>query len=88
MRQFRTLAGSYALHALDEADVVEFESHLASCRICQDEVAEFRQIAAQLSWLTLATPPCDLRTRSSTRSTPLGRLHLSDSSFTSSRGWL
>lgn len=63
MSKFDALTGSYALNALDEAQLAGFEAHLASCRICQDQVAEFRETAAQLSWLSLATPPSDLRSQ-------------------------
>jgi hypothetical protein len=63
MSQFRTLTGSYALGALDEAQLAGFEAHLVSCRICQEQLAEFRETAAQLAWLTLATPPSELRSR-------------------------
>jgi anti-sigma factor RsiW len=54
-------AAAYALTALDAAELVEFEAHLASCEFCQREVAEFSKTAAQLSLLTHATPPSRLR---------------------------
>jgi anti-sigma factor RsiW len=54
-------AAAYALAALDTAEMVEFESHLATCEFCQQEVAEFSRTAAQLSLLDQATPPSRLR---------------------------
>jgi anti-sigma factor RsiW len=54
-------AGLYAVDALDPAEVDEYESHLASCPACQDEVAEFCETAAELSLLALATPRPALR---------------------------
>ena len=55
--------GSYALNALDAAELVEFEAHLAACPACRDEVAELVETAAELSLLSLATPPPTLRPR-------------------------
>jgi anti-sigma-K factor RskA len=54
-------ASCYAVNALDRADLVEFETHLAACPACQDEVAELCDTAAQLASLNLATPPPTLR---------------------------
>jgi hypothetical protein len=54
-------AAAYALTALDAAERVEFESHLATCQFCQQEVAEFSRTAAQLFLLTRATPPPRMR---------------------------
>jgi anti-sigma factor RsiW len=56
-------AGSYALHALDQGELTEFEAHLATCETCQDEVAELCETAVELSLLALATPPPGLRDR-------------------------
>ena len=61
MSEIHGLAGSYALNALDAAELAEFEAHLATCEICQDEVADFCETAAQLSLLSLAAPPLSLR---------------------------
>jgi Anti-sigma-K factor rskA len=54
-------AAAYALTALDGADLAEYEAHLATCEVCQREVAEFSETAAALSLLTQATPPPSLR---------------------------
>ena len=54
-------AAAYALASMDAAELAEFEAHLASCVFCQQEVAEFRNTAAELSLLTQETPPPRLR---------------------------
>lgn len=56
-------AGPYAVDALDAAELDEYESHLATCPACQDEIAEFCETAAELSLLALATPRSTLRGR-------------------------
>ena len=61
MSDIHESAGSYALNALDSAELVEFETHLATCPVCQSEVAELCEAAAELSLLSLATPPPALR---------------------------
>lgn len=37
-------AGAYVLGALSEAEVAEFEAHLATCELCRREVAELQQV--------------------------------------------
>jgi hypothetical protein len=54
-------AVGYALMALDAAERAEFEAHLDSCELCQQEVAEFCETAADLSFLTQAAPPPTVR---------------------------
>jgi hypothetical protein len=61
MSDLHEAAGSYALNALDPAELAEFEAHLATCEICQDDVSELCEIAAELSLLALAEPPAGLR---------------------------
>jgi anti-sigma factor RsiW len=61
MSDIHESAGSYALNALDSAELIEFEAHLATFPACQSEVAEFCETAAELSLLSLATPPPALR---------------------------
>jgi anti-sigma factor RsiW len=58
--EMHELAGAYALNALDRDELAAFESHLATCPTCQDEVAEFCETAAELSLLSMATPPPEL----------------------------
>ena len=61
MSDIHESTGSYALNALDSAELVEFEAHLADCPVCRSEVVEFCETAAELSLLSLATPPPVLR---------------------------
>jgi anti-sigma factor RsiW len=61
MTDIHQTAGSYALNALDAAELAEFETHLATCEACQSEVSELCAIAAELSLLSLADPPPALR---------------------------
>ena len=50
------LTAAYALDALDDRDVAEYETHLARCPTCQGELAEFRHTAGTLA---LAAPAAD-----------------------------
>ena len=63
MTDIHEAASCYAVNALDRADLVEFEAHLATCLACQHEVAELSDSAAQLTSLNLATPPPTLRNK-------------------------
>ncbi|KHL12092.1 anti-sigma-K factor RskA [Mumia flava] len=56
------LAAAYALDALDEAERVGFEEHLAQCTDCAEEVRGFRETAARLADAARAEPPPGLRT--------------------------
>ncbi len=58
-----TLTGAYATHALPEAERPAFEVHLASCRACAQEVAEFAATASRLGLAETLTPPPELRRR-------------------------
>ena len=49
--------GAYVADALDDDERTVFELHLAGCESCLREVAEFTETAAELAWLTEATPP-------------------------------
>ena len=44
------LSAAYALDALDGDDLRAFESHLATCDRCRDDVASFREAAAALAY--------------------------------------
>ncbi|MFF4894506.1 anti-sigma factor [Micromonospora chersina] len=44
-----TLAGAYALHAVDDLERAAFERHLSACDTCRLEVAELREAAARLA---------------------------------------
>jgi anti-sigma factor RsiW len=61
MSEIHESTGSYALNALNPGELTEFETHLASCPICQDEVADFCETAAELSLLSRGTPSPTLR---------------------------
>lgn len=58
-----TLAGAYAMHALNAADTKLFERHLARCTACAAEVAEFGEVAARLAAAAAAQPPEELKLR-------------------------
>ena len=57
------LSGAYAVDALDDAERVEFERHLAECAECRAEVASLREAAGLLAETTATEPPPDLRAR-------------------------
>lgn len=56
-----TLAGAYALDALNDEEQRLFERHLAVCAACGQEVAEFRRTAALLGAAEDESPPPGLR---------------------------
>jgi anti-sigma-K factor RskA len=60
-REPHTLAGPYAMDALDAADRARFERHLASCDACAQEVAELRETAARLGAATAVPPPAAMK---------------------------
>lgn len=55
------LAGAYALDALDDDERAVFEEHLRDCPECAEEVRGLHNAAAELSQLTQAVPPPQLR---------------------------
>ena len=60
-RDPHTLAGAYALDALDDADRENFERHLGVCEACRAEAASLRGAAGRLAEAAAATPPPRLR---------------------------
>jgi hypothetical protein len=60
MSESHAAVGSYAVNALDRAELDEFEAHLETCETCRREVSEFAETVAELSLLA-ATPPPALR---------------------------
>ena len=56
-----TLAGAYALDALDEGERRLFEAHLETCDECRAEVAELTATAAYLGVASAVPPPPALR---------------------------
>ena len=55
------LSGAYAVDAVGDVEQAQFEAHLADCSQCREEVASLRSAAAELSAVTLTTPPASLR---------------------------
>jgi Anti-sigma-K factor rskA len=63
-RKLHTLAGAYALDALDEgAEQERFIRHLRRCGSCAKEVRRFREVATALAFAAAAEPPPELRER-------------------------
>jgi anti-sigma-K factor RskA len=56
-----TLAGAYALDALDGPDRARFERHAARCQECTREVAGLREATARLAVAAAAPPPAALK---------------------------
>jgi anti-sigma-K factor RskA len=56
-----TLAGPYALDAVNDIERAAFSRHLAECESCAVEVAELREVTARLADGTWAVPPPHLR---------------------------
>ena len=59
--ELNALVGAYVLDALDEDERKLFEQHLGSCAECAEEVHGLRDTATQLSHLSQAGPPPQLR---------------------------
>jgi anti-sigma-K factor RskA len=58
-----TLAGAYALDALDRAERERFEHHLLRCEPCAREVRDLQQTATRLALAVARVPPPQLRDR-------------------------
>ena len=56
-----TLAGAYALDALDGPDQARFERHAARCQECTREVTGLREATARLAAAAAAQPPAELK---------------------------
>lgn len=56
-----TLAGAYAMDALEPGDRVRFERHLARCDSCAQEVSELRETTARLAVASALAPPSELK---------------------------
>ena len=61
MNDMHSLAGEYAVGSLTSPEVEQYEAHLATCTSCREEVADMRDIAAQLSTAVATDPPPALR---------------------------
>ncbi|MDH2426852.1 anti-sigma factor [Sphaerisporangium sp. TRM90804] len=63
-RDPHTLAGAYALHAVDDpAERASFEEHLDRCAECAEETRGLRETAARLGSAVAQEPPAALRDR-------------------------
>jgi anti-sigma-K factor RskA len=62
-REPHTLAGAYAMDAISAPDRARFESHLARCEECAQEIASLREATARLATAAAATPPSGLKDR-------------------------
>lgn len=60
-QDIHSLAGAYALDALDDIERSLFDDHVTGCPACQLEVAELRETAARLASETAQTPPPSLK---------------------------
>jgi anti-sigma-K factor RskA len=58
-----TLAGAYVLDAIEPDERAAFETHLAQCASCRQEVTALRRTAASLGETVATAPPPELRTR-------------------------
>jgi anti-sigma factor RsiW len=56
-----TLAGAYALDAVDDIERAAFDRHLAGCASCAQELSELQATVARLTDLNAAVPPAGLR---------------------------
>ncbi|HEY1626914.1 MAG TPA: anti-sigma factor [Streptosporangiaceae bacterium] len=56
-----TLAGAYAMDALEPQDRARFEHHLTRCDACSQEVSELREATARLALATSVSPPSALK---------------------------
>jgi anti-sigma-K factor RskA len=56
-----TLAGAYAMDAVPPSERAAFESHLASCEPCRQEVRGLREATAALASATAVQPPDGFR---------------------------
>lgn len=61
MSDIHTLAGAYALDAIDDLDRTRFDRHLAACPACATEVAELTETVAALADAIADVPPAGLR---------------------------
>jgi anti-sigma-K factor RskA len=61
MSEIHTLAGAYALDAIDDLERVRFDHHLAECPACATEVAELTETVVTLTDATAEVPPVALR---------------------------
>jgi anti-sigma-K factor RskA len=61
--EMHTLAGAFAVDAVDELERARFQRHLEECESCALEVRELRATAARLGAAVAEEPPPDLKAR-------------------------
>ncbi|MEN3306278.1 MAG: hypothetical protein V7603_2480 [Micromonosporaceae bacterium] len=59
--EVHTLAGAYALDAVNDIERAEFARHMAQCPACAQEVAELQATAARLADMVAVAPPAWMR---------------------------
>jgi anti-sigma-K factor RskA len=62
-QELHSLAGAYALNALDGDERDHFERHLQGCRACADEVRGFTATVTAMGMAAASEPPPDLKIR-------------------------
>src|SRR5690349_3738664 len=68
--EYREIAASYALDALDERERAEFEAHLSTCAICRQDVADLAPVVSALgTTVEPVAPPPDLKARTLSKAT-------------------
>ena len=85
-----TLAGAYALDAIDDIERAQFDRHLAGCLSCALEVDELRLAAGRLADLTTVVPPPRLKDAvlaEVSRTRQVGPARSPGSSGRSAAGW-
>lgn len=61
MSEMHSLTASFVADALERDEREEFDRHLETCRSCRDEVADLREVMAEVGELHAAAPPPMLR---------------------------
>lgn len=61
MNDIHSFVGAYVADALDDDELEDFDTHLAECGQCRDDVASLRETMAELGALHEAPPPPPLR---------------------------
>lgn len=61
--QPHTMAGAYAVDALDERDQARFERHVARCQGCSQEITGLREATAHLAVAAAMQPPAAVKER-------------------------
>ncbi|MGI8578615.1 MAG: anti-sigma factor [Nocardioidaceae bacterium] len=62
MNDIHSLAPLYVVGGLEDDEAYDFESHLASCGVCRQELVELRDLTAKLSSAVTTEPAAVLKT--------------------------